>query len=222
MDKKSFKLLVKIAEATQDAVRGFLFVTEAEAIAAGVNENPQLVLVNAQMIDPTDPSKRAAKATEAGIQYVANHVNAAPAGGSQSPFSILSGVVLPEAKKRGGGAGAPTVYPFEAMEVGSTFFVPKSADRPDPVKSLGSTISAANLRYAVKTGEVEKSVTKRGPKNKAVIDPATGKPEKVNKLMPVYKHTRKFTVRAVEGGKTYGTWTAPSDGAIVARVPISE
>ena len=104
------------------------------------------------------------------------------------------------------------------MEVGHTFFVSADAKHPDPVKSLGSTISSANMRYAVETGEtktVERTV--RGPGNKAVKN-EDGTNKRETKTVPVYKQTRKFTIRPVEGGKQYGNWTAPANGALIGRI----
>jgi hypothetical protein len=35
--------------------------------------------------------------------------------------------------------------------------------------------------------------------------------------LPVLKYERKFTIRPVVGGQKYGEWTAPANGALIAR-----
>lgn len=221
LSKAGLKILSDLKDAT-DGSTGFTFLSKEQADAAGQGNDPTFVLTNAQMTDPTDPTKQAAKITDAGRAYLTQTASApvaASEGAAQSPYAIIKGVVLPESKKRGGGSGAPTVYQFDVMEIGDVFFVPKSEKHKDPVKSLGSAVSAANHKNATKVGEEMREVTKRGPKNKAVLD-ENGKKVKEMKSMPVYKLNKKFTIRAAEAGKTYGSWTAPADGAIIARVPV--
>jgi len=193
-------------------------VTQAEAVEAGLQHVPPLVEVN---IDPSAivDGKAPVRLSEAGHKYIPANAETASAPAA-SPYTIMSGVVLPASKRGGGGGGgAPKKYPFDQLEVGQTFFVPASAAVPDPVKKLGSTVSSANMRYAVETGETkEVERTKRGPGNKAVVDPATGQNVREKKTVPVYKQTRKFTIRPVVGGEKYGDWTAPANGAVIGRV----
>lgn len=212
-------LLTTIMQATDAG--GFHYVTKDEA-APFIAHNPQLIMVNQEAIDPSDANKRAAKISDAGRAFLANEATGGAAKADEpaaSPFAIIKGVVLPEDKKRGGfgGGGAPTIYPFDDLGVGDTFFVPATEKKPNPAKSLASTISAQHIKYAVKTGEEQKERTKRGEKNRAVKD-ADGNPVKETVTVPVYKHTRKFKVKPVEAGKKYGDWVAPSNGAVVSRV----
>ncbi len=132
-------------------------------------------------------------------------------------YAIISNATLPPAK-RGGRGGAPVQYPFDKLDVGQSFFVGVSSKHPNPLKTLGSTVSSANMRYSEETGEM-KTVqrTKRGKKNKAVVD-EQGNKIKETVTVPVRKQTRKFTIRAVKAGVKYGDWTAESDGALIARV----
>ncbi len=137
-------------------------------------------------------------------------------------YAVINDAVLPASKRKGGGGGAPVVYPFDSLEIGQSFFVPVSEKHKDPVKTLGSTVSSANMRYAEKTGETKTVIrTKRGPKNRAVLDEAG---EKVRETVevPVYRYTRRFSLRPVEAGKTYGNWIAPASGALIARVPLKD
>ena len=213
--KIDHKLLSLIAAAT--AANSFHYVTQAEGMPL-LEHNPPLIEVNTQMVQD---GKAAARTTDAGAAMVngAGHatvqsaVTAAP-----SPFAIIKGAVLPPSK-RGAGlrGGAPKQYPFDTMEVGDSFFVPVSEKHPNPVKTLGSTVSSANLRFAIKTDEM-KTVTRavRGEDRKAKVDAAGNKITETVSI-PVYKHTRKYVIRAIEKGKTYGDYVASEDGALIAR-----
>ena len=114
------------------------------------------------------------------------------------------------------------MYDFDAMNVGDIIFVPNSEDKPDAAKSLASTISSANKRFSTPTGEFEDVKVKtyqtdeagkrvKGADGKLVV---TGeKTERREKLNP----GKTFAVKPVEGGKTYGAWTAPASGAVILR-----
>lgn len=175
---------------------------------------PAYIEVNTTVPDPNDHSKAAARATHAGIELMNGR-------DTVSPYAIMTNVELPASKRGTGiGVGAPKQYPFDQLEVGHSFFVPKSEKHTDPLKTMGSTVSAANMRFAEDTGE-KKSVqrAKRGEKNRALLD------ENGDKIMetverPVFRFTRRFAIRGVEKGKSYGNWTAPADGALIARVPV--
>ena len=194
-------------------------VTQSEAIEAGFQHNPPLVEVDTSH-DVMINGKAPVRLTDAGYAHVGNgaYVTVGADPVAASGFALITGAELPASKRRGGGgSGAPKKYPFDEMEVGQSFFVAADDKHLDPVKSLGSTISSANMRYAVETGEtkvVER--TKRGPGNKAVKD-ANGENVRETKTVPVYKSTRKFTIRPVEAGKQYGNWQAPDNGALIAR-----
>lgn len=134
-------------------------------------------------------------------------------------YAILSGVTfVPGERKSRGRSGAKTIYPWATMEVGSTFFVPVSAKHPEPVKSLTSAVSSANMKYSEEVGEPkEKIVTKRGKGNKAELD-AAGNPVKVTVMRRDRVAVKKFELRAVTKGETIGNWSADADGVIVGRV----
>src|SRR5579862_2092398 len=138
----NISLLTKIA---QESVK---FVSKSEAESVGVGANPPLIEVNIQHPDPNDSSKVLCRITPAGAQYLMAHMNhtneVKQVTGS---FEIMDGIDLPPAKRGGrGGAGAPQKYPFDSMNVGQSFFVPATEKVPHPEKSLGSTLSQANLR----------------------------------------------------------------------------
>jgi hypothetical protein len=76
----------------------------------------------------------------------------------------------------------PLRYPVDQLEIGEVIFVESVAERPNPEKSLRSTATQANKRYA---------------------DSST---------------PRLFRVFKVAKGAEYGTFVAPADGAVIARV----
>jgi hypothetical protein len=189
------------------------FVSQAQGQPM-LSHNPPLIEVNTSMTNPADPSQAACRPTAAAGAYLSN-------GHSPSAYPILSGVVLPDAKKRGNssGSGAPTKYPFADMDVGAVFFSADSEHKKgDAVKALGSTVSSQNRKYAVETGE-SKTVTRaiRDKKTHKAILNADGTKQTETVTLPVLSYERKFTIRPVVGGQTYGNWTAPANGALVAR-----
>jgi hypothetical protein len=183
-------LLAAIAAATQAG--SFVYVLPADA-KAFLDNKPQLVEQNPGMTDPANPAALATRATADGLTYSAS--NPAPQSGTSAPagqpastvskptFNLVSGVPLPEIK-RSGGVGTST-YPFDSMEVGISFFVPASDDKPEPAKSLASTVSSATRRYAVQEG------FKADPK-----DPSKQVPNMVQK--------RKFVIREIADGAQWG------------------
>lgn len=186
-----------------------------------LQHDPKLIEVNIEQLDSS--GNAAVRLTEAGIAMVTNGAGVAKASETKSSlYAVISNAVLPPSKRGNKGGGAPTQYPFDSLEIGQSFFVPVSEKHPDPVKTLGSTVSSANMRFAVATGET-KTVTraKRGEKNRAVKD-AAGNKVMETVTVPVHKMTRRFAIRAVKKGETYGTWTAEANGALIARVNLKE
>ncbi len=94
---------------------------------------------------PPAPPAAAAAAAAWGADKAPVAPKAAPAAGGG--FAIGSGFVVPvKGSRRPAGTGR--TYPFENMELYSHIFVPATDKRPDPKKSLASTISSANKRFA--------------------------------------------------------------------------
>lgn len=207
---------VLLANIAQEKVQ-FVSKSEGEALLMHV---PPLIEVNLAMTDPADATKVRCRITSAGASFLTNHVNPLneiKENPTVSNFGIIDGAVLPVSKRGGGGGGAPIKYPFDQLQVGQSFFVPATAKLPNPLKTLGSTISSANIRYADKIGEKEVTRAKRGEKNKLVLD-ANGQKIMETKTVPEYKFNRKFSIRGVEAGKQYGNWTAEASGALIQRV----
>ena len=154
--------------------------------------------------------------SEAGTHYL----NGGSVAATKTEYGIITNATLPPSRRGQnlGGGGAPVKYPFDQLEVGGSFFVPATEKRPDPLKVLGATVSSANMRYAVETGDM-RTVTraKRGEKNRAIRD-EDGAKIMETKQVPVYNFTRKFEIRGVEAGKSYGAWVAPANGVLIGRV----
>lgn len=212
----NIELLRAIANAT--AANTVVYVSQADAVPL---MNDKLISVDGNQADPNDNTKRAARITDAGVEYL-NKQNNKPA--STSHFAVQSGIELPKAQRRGGGgSGAPSKYPFDSMEVGQFFFVANTdVKEGNALKTLSSAVGSANQRFAedvVENGAVKmKTVTraKRDNKRKAIKD-ANGKNEMETVTIPVKNFTRKYVVRPVEANKQYGAFKAPADGAVVSR-----
>lgn len=180
-----------------------------------------LIEINTAVQNPNDASEVLCRSTPAAEAYLASasdgKIDSKPAGN----YAILKNVALPAAKRRGNpsGNGAPTKYPFESMEIGDTFFSGNSEHKKgDAVKALGSTISAQNKKYSTPTGQ-EKTVTRAvrdKQTHKAMLN-TDGSKQTETVQLPVLEYSRKFTIRPVEGGVVYGSWTAPENGALIAR-----
>lgn len=182
-----------------------------------VNNDPPLIEVNyGDIVD----NLAAVRITDAGKALLNGSVKASVAASDTPIYAIINNAVLPlKVRKAGrGGAGAPTIYPWATMDVGGSFFVPVSDKHPDPVKSLTSAVSSANMKYSEEVGEPKPHTrTKRGPGNKAVMG-ADGKPERETVMRKDRQAVKKFELSAVTKGTTYGGWTAEADGVLVARV----
>ncbi len=192
-------------------------VTQDEGLPL-INHDPPLISVNTN--DVVD-GKASAMLTDAGkaIAPSGSVANTTP-----PQYAVIPGLkfVAGEKKARGrfGGGGAPTVYPWSTMEVGGTFFVPVSQKHPDPVKSLTSAVSSANMKYSEEYGEATPHERiKRGPGNKAVVG-ADGKPVRETIMRKARKAVKKFVLREIKAGQVYadlGGWSSEVDGVLVGR-----
>jgi hypothetical protein len=201
MNKKNFALLGLIVAATvapADAEKPYHMASLASVKPLADEKPVSLVETNVEI---TDGDKVAVRASEAGIAFFNDTANKAKYETAAAPkpkpeLTIGSGFVVPE----GMGPGKkPELYPFDTLAVGGFIFVPKSEAKPDPVKSLASTVSAATKRYA---------------------QPVEGKTrvDRKGKTVPLTVNTRVFTLVPVKAGTVYGEFTAPSDGAAIVRI----
>lgn len=186
MAKKSAKFvavgMAAIVAATLDASKGFIYVSEKEyapLVADG------LVEVNPTMAN--EAGELATRATQKGIDSVnkaEDNQGSAPVTAEvgntekvKTMFQIEDNIPVPAISGRG---RTGTTYPFDQLEVGQSFFVANTEEKPNAAKSLASTVSSATARYAEPTGN-----TKMNKKGEEV---------------PEMRETRKFIVRSVEGG----------------------
>lgn len=87
----------------------------------------------------------------------------APAASSGSKsFQFDANIPVPAPRRGGRGS---TVYGFETMEVGHSFFIPVSEDNPNPAKRIASTVSSASERLKPKkfvVRSVDETATGKG------------------------------------------------------------
>lgn len=165
--------------------QGFTYLPREQATVLAAQGD---VMVNEAMIDAAT-GNIAVKPTDKLIALVGNvsdpFAGAAPVAAAavtevvKPKFVIETGVALP-AIKRGG--IKESVYPFNSMEVGQSFFIAASKEHPEPARTLASTVASATRRHAIPdpTGKLRK--------NKKGAD------------VPATINTKVFTIRAVEGG----------------------
>lgn len=212
------ELTVNMTLLSEIALGKVRYVAKTQDAEILLMHNPPLIEINIHEPNPSDSSEVACRVTTAGAALLtANQNSVIEEKHNMSNFEVITDAVLPPIKRGGGGGGAPTKYPFDNLQVGNSFFVPATAKLPNPLKTLGSTVSSANHRFATVVGEKEVERSKRGERNKLVLD-ANGHKIMEVKTVPVYQFTRKFTIRGVKAGVKYGNWTAPADGALIARI----
>lgn len=167
---------------------GFLMLTQdegAEAVSAGH------ALVDTSIAPEGDLA--AVRLTEAGAAIL-NPVASAPA--ASNGFEIDADVAMPVVTRR----PRESAYPFDKLEVGQSFHVAPTAEFPDPVSRLYSSVSGARLKWSVPTGEKETVTVKeyqRVGDTKAYAKGADGKRIVVaerEEVRDVLKPTRDFKV----------------------------
>lgn len=193
------------ALATATAANSFLYMPEGVSlplVTAGFAE------VNSTI--KNEAGEYATRATPAGITVAATLPASQPAPAaavtdapkpSATSFTLDDGIALPSARRGGRGA---SVYPFDGMQPGQSFFVANTKEKPNAAKSLASTISSANARYAEELpGQFETvtvTVYALGADGKRVVGAdghwvKTG--EKTEQRVKT-KQTRLYVVRAVD------------------------
>ncbi|AEX56125.1 hypothetical protein KL1_00055 [Burkholderia phage vB_BceS_KL1] len=175
LNKKQTAAFAALSAAIAASAEGFIYAAAGDVapfVAAG------LVETNETIKDENGNIAVRLKPETEGTSNVNTATNtAAPV--AASAFAIEDGVPLPSGSGRG---RTGTTYPFDALNVGQSFFVPNSEDKPNAAKSLASTVSSATARYAQPSPDGATKTNKKG------------------ETVPVMVETRKFVVRAVEGG----------------------
>lgn len=199
---KITKAMIATVLAIAASETGFAMLTQAEGadvVGAG------LATVDTSNVDG---DKAAVSLTDEGRKVAAEN----GAGGnapavSNSGFEIDDAIAIPTNSARRSREGG---YPFDKLEVGQSFHVAKSAENPDPVTRLQSSVSGARAKYSVETGETETVTVKeyqRGENGKGYAKGADGKRIVVStktETRPKTKVTRDFTVKAVDASDPRG------------------
>lgn len=185
LNKTQAKAFAGLKAAILASVAGYIF---ADAKSVEVFAAEKLVEVNPEITnDDGHIAVRLVQTTEGDSAMPETTQTAAPVAASKSAFVIESGVSMP-ATVRG---RTSHMYPFDALEVGQSFFVPNTAEKPNAAKSLASTVSGATARYAQEVPG-ETVVNRKG------------------RTVPKTVETRKFVVKAdtkegVEGARVWRT-----------------
>ncbi len=169
-NKKDKQLLAEIVEATDAGSFKYTTAKQREKLL-----ELGLVETNPEMVDPKNKNKIATRATSKGFAAlsIAEDAESAEDAETETPegteevtetktneFELETGIAVP-AVKRGRGAGK---YPFDAMPAPSadddgnaifaSFHVAPTEKRPNPAKSLASTVSSVIRRYKDENGVV--------------------------------------------------------------------
>lgn len=235
-NKKELTLLGVIIAAMANADAPFHMATEKELgnlVKDGLAEtNPEISEGDKIAVRATDAGVAAFNAANAPVgsanegttETVNTPATGATAAAAATAFVVGTGFV-PSAVRGGKGRN---LYDFESLETGGFIFVPKTADKPNPAKSLASTVSSATARFAVPKLDGNNQPVTKTVKVKDYQKDGEGKIAKdaEGKRIVVGEHeetkpemveTRKFGVQSVEKGKVYGSFTAPDDGAVIYR-----
>jgi hypothetical protein len=132
--------LAKLGEIVKATLSGgFVYMSAAEVAPLVTAE---LVETNPAMTD--EHGAIATRSTTKGNETVNTETTKAPRL-SPASFEIDNDVAIPTIK-RGGGRGG-NLYPFDNLAVGGSFHVAATDAKPNPAKSLASTVSSATKRY---------------------------------------------------------------------------
>ena len=156
-----------------------------------------LVECNETIKNPANEEEMATRATPAGIEYVMTEVTKQPAQAAikveepkperKSKMSFVIENIPVVAGKRGGGTRTAK-YPFEALEVGQSFFVATD-------KSIAAALTNAMKKYDV--ADLDEAGVQ---KTKVITVPKTGEKRTVNAT----KHVRVFKAVAETSGGVAG------------------
>jgi hypothetical protein len=180
-------LLAALCAATASAT-GAMHVSEAAITPlvheglAEVNPDPSTKAPNGDLL-----ARSTAKGDEMNSKAQAQTGStpaATPAAPAASKFAVVAGVPMPETQRKGFARGEQ--YPFSTLEVGQSFFIPATTDKPQPERSYASTVASARNRYSV-------------------ADPAGAtRTNRKGKTVPVVTYSRDFAIRGGVEGTPYG------------------
>lgn len=149
--------------AIEDSAEGYIFANNESLnpfVAAG------LVDVNEELKDGQGNVAVRLKAA------VAEAPKEAEAAAPKAPRAIASNFALDDGIPVPAQRAQNAMYPFDDMQVGQSFFVPDTEDKPNAASSLGSTVSSATARTKDANGvptkkfvvrKVDETAQGRGP-----------------------------------------------------------
>lgn len=188
--------MAKLSAKAAALLAAIVTATTGEAGYAFASAKDAKVLIDAGLVEQNETISNeagefATRATQKGIDEVQNtdqntNTDAGSASAAATPvatnFAVVADIPMPGASR--GGRGSET-YPFDSLEKGQSFFVPATESKPNPAKSLASTVTSANERYAEEI-EGETRINRKG------------------KTVPATRQIREFAVRSVEDGAPWG------------------
>lgn len=146
-------------------------------LGSAVEDDQTQIRINAagaQYLKDLEPAVDTGSNSGENANQAGNAAEQPKSTGVKPMFKIESNVDIPAQTRR----TRTSAFPFDQLEVGQSFFVAATEDKPDPAKSLASTVNGANERHSeVIPGE---TVTNRK-----------------GNVVPARKPLRKFIVRAV-------------------------
>lgn len=157
--------LVEVNQANVDAAGNFQF--------RPTQQGAHYLTTLAQPVQATAPAAAPVPAPQPAAPVPAPAVAAPSFALPERGFAIGSGFVIPVKKAKGSEAG-PRNYDFDKLEIGQFQFVPATPQRPDPKKSLASTISSANKRYKAEGKYFKTFRAKKGVEMYGIVPPADG------------------------------------------------
>lgn len=188
LSKKNTMILVDIVRATKDKDRQYLMLSKYDSVFLRDNKMAE---INESITEEYDGKTLfATRATQKGIDYLKSLETTEPPTPKETKpmnFELEDGIAVPAARR---GRSGQSKYPFDQMEVGQSFHVAPTEERPKPATAIASTVSSATKRF------YERDTLGN------IVKDDNGKPIK----------TREFIVRAV------GSDDPKGEGARVFRV----
>lgn len=125
-------------------------------------------------VKPATPNK--AKSSEGHMQTTNNGKTEVPDAvkARASLYEVESGIAMPEKRVRGGGKRG-SKYPFDILEVGQSFHVPKTTDNPDPAAALASSVTAIKRKYSLQVKDTKGNPVMENVEVKVYAVDASGK-----------------------------------------------
>jgi len=207
----NFALLAIIAAGSLSSV-GYANVSAASAKPL---EKDGLVQVNPSADFKDEEGNPAVRITEKGTAALAEHEASkpkeadvggdapntpAPAAKVKPSFALVSGIAIPQTVRAPRNSPGSS-YPFDALEIGMSFFVPETEDRKNIAKSMASTVTTANARFSTEV-------------------PGQTRVNRKGNIVPMTTQDRKFIVRNVEDGAPWGEQYAGMKGGAVFRIAV--